>query len=286
MPLATVHLISLTQSTTIHDFVKALATTTSQKPLVISKVIRWIIIPEQIDVSPLLRPRKPWDLLVITLGGGKDGAIPSTLAERHIECHWFTTAGVPSRLTNNFSLENQALLHPPNPSTIPALTGALSNPRLGRSAQTLELSPSLQEWITSFAQTNAGRGAVSMLNLLAFLPDRHASYLVYGRAFAESIGSRRGGKAKLVGSIVDDSSARQGKGGHAGWDEFALAHYPSILHFADMLASEDYQAVNLKYRVPSLRDTCILCTSEIVVEEELSKVGSDQGVESRKNARL
>jgi len=47
------------------------------------------------------------------------------------------------------------------------------------------------------------------------------------------------------------------------WDEIALAHYPSILHFADMLASEDYQEVNQKYRVGSLRDTCILCTSEL-----------------------
>jgi len=47
------------------------------------------------------------------------------------------------------------------------------------------------------------------------------------------------------------------------WDEIALAHYPSILHFADMLASEDYQEVNKKYRVGSLKDTCILCTSEL-----------------------
>ena len=105
---------------------------------------------------------------------------------------------------------------------------------------------------------------MSMLNLLAFLPDKHDSYLTYGKAFAESIGSKRGGNAKLVGNIVDPN---QKKG--EGWDEFALAHYPSIMHFADMLASEDYQAVNLKYRVPSLRDTCILCTSEIEIEEEL-----------------
>lgn len=46
----------------------------------------------------------------------------------------------------------------------------------------------------------------------------------------------------------------------------ALAHYPSLEHFADMLAGEDYQAVNKRFRVGSLRDTCILCTSEIDVE--------------------
>jgi hypothetical protein len=34
-----------------------------------------------------------------------------------------------------------------------------------------------------------------------------------------------------------------------------------------MLASEDYQEVNHKHRVGSLRDTCILMTSEIAIQE-------------------
>jgi hypothetical protein len=103
-----------------------------------------------------------------------------------------------------------------------------------------------------------------MLNLLAFKEGKKEDYLRYGAEFARSIGSRRGGDAKIVGSVI------HGKGGQEGerddgerWDEVALAHYPSIQHFADMLASEDYQAVNQKYRVPSLKDTFILCTSEI-----------------------
>jgi len=40
-----------------------------------------------------------------------------------------------------------------------------------------------------------------------------------------------------------------------------------------MLASEDYQAVNKRHRVGSLRDTFILCTSEIAVEELMSGAG-------------
>lgn len=43
----------------------------------------------------------------------------------------------------------------------------------------------------------------------------------------------------------------------------ALAHYPSLEHFADMIASEDYQAVNKQHRMGSLKDTCILCTTEV-----------------------
>lgn len=105
-----------------------------------------------------------------------------------------------------------------------------------------------------------------MLNLLAFVPGKKEEYLKYGAEFARSIGSKRGGNAKIVGSVIHPE--RQGEDGDGeAWDEVALAHYPSIMHFADMLASEDYQEVNHRYRVGSLRDTFILCTSELAVEE-------------------
>ena len=51
----------------------------------------------------------------------------------------------------------------------------------------------------------------------------------------------------------------------------ALAHYPSLEHFADMLAGEDYQEANQRWRVPSLRDTCILCTSEVEIADGVGK---------------
>jgi len=34
-----------------------------------------------------------------------------------------------------------------------------------------------------------------------------------------------------------------------------------------MIAGEDYQDVNKRYRIPSLKDTCILCTSELEIEK-------------------
>ena len=57
-------------------------------------------------------------------------------------------------------------------------------------------------------------------------------------------------------------------------NQIALAHYPSLKHFADMIASEDYQDVNKRFRVPSLKDTCILCTSELDIEqsEQMAKL--------------
>ena len=51
--------------------------------------------------------------------------------------------------------------------------------------------------------------------------------------------------------------------------QLALAHYPSLEHFVDMIVSEDYQEMNQRWRVPSLRrDTCILCTSEVALDTE------------------
>jgi uncharacterized protein (DUF1330 family) len=161
---------------------------------------------------------------------------------------------VPSRLLQDFAAKNKQLLHP-SPSSIPPLTGSLDSARIAESSQSLELSPDLLSWASSFAKQPGG--AVSMLNLLSFKPGMKGEYLKYGKAFAETAGSKRGGNAKIVGSVIGEGE---------GWDEIAVAHYPTVEHFCDMLASEDYQEVNHKYRVGSLRDTAILCTSEIGME--------------------
>jgi hypothetical protein len=63
----------------------------------------------------------------------------------------------------------------------------------------------------------------------------------------------------------------EGKGMIGEWEEVVLAGYASLRHFADMLADKYYQDVNLKLRLPALRETCILMTSE---------VNSDGGVEA------
>lgn len=56
----------------------------------------------------------------------------------------------------------------------------------------------------------------------------------------------------------------EGKGVRAvaEWEEVVLAGYTSFKHFADMLADPEYQDVNLRLRLPALRDTCILMASE------------------------
>lgn len=256
MPVCTLHLLSLAPLTDIPKFLDAIHAS-GTKPLTIARVVRWIILPSHTSTDILLAQNIHWDIL---LSLPATTPLPSSL-QPHIAHQWSVKAGVPSRLLSDFESKNQRLLNPPK-GDVPALTGSLDRPRVAESTQSLELNPGLQQWIQEFG-AGEGKGAVSMLNLLAFKPGKKEQYLEYGKEFARRVGSRRGGLAKIVGSVVPAAEGEEvGKGGE-GWDEIALAHYPSIIHFADMLASEEYQEVNHKYRVGSLKDTFILCTTEI-----------------------
>ncbi len=256
MPACTVYLLSL--KCHISQFLTSLSKA-SIEPLVVSKVIRWIILPTTISTPALLAQNIHWDILLIVPSTGR---LPQTLLSL-IEHQWSVQAGVPSRLLADFAARNRKLLHPEN-RDVPKLTGSLDKPKINEnSAQALELSPDLRTWVEQFGNQE-GRGAVSMLNLLAFKEGMKEEYLKYGAEFAKSVGSRRGGNAKIVGTVIHAQDGTTDGGD--GWDEIALAHYPSIWHFADMLASQDYQEVNHKYRVGSLKDTFILCTSELAIE--------------------
>jgi uncharacterized protein (DUF1330 family) len=268
MPLCTLHLLAL-HNTTPNPLSTFLSTLKSSaiNPLVVSRVIRWIILPTQISTEHLLAQNIKWDILLI-LPSTDD--LPSDL-QKLVQHHWSITAGVPSRLTTNFDQKNRNLLHP-DPDSLPPLTHTdAKKTQTTQSSQDLELSTELNTWIDSFTATATpeSKGAVSMFNLLAFHPGLKAQYLQYGAAFAESIGSRHGGHAKIVGNVTAVNGKREK--GDADWDEIALAHYPSISHFRNMLMSADYQEVNRRFRVTSLRDTCILMTSEVGVEELMGK---------------
>ncbi|KAL2354269.1 hypothetical protein BJ546DRAFT_912050 [Cryomyces antarcticus] len=259
MPLCTLHLIALQPSTSLAAFLAHLAQTTP-RPLIVAKVLRWMITPTTLSVEPLLA--HSWDVLVLLPTAA--ATLPAQLAA-HAAAVFTLRAGVPSRLVADFAARNAQLLHPA-PASIPPLTGSLERPRVAASAQKLEYTAELARWIRDCRLP----GPVSMLNLLAFRAGdaAKASYLRYGAAFAADVGARRGGVAKIVGGVgarEGTEAEAQDKTRPSEWDEIAIAHYPSLWHFADMAASEDYQAVNHKYRVDSLRDTCILCTSELAL---------------------
>jgi len=272
MPLCTLHLLAL-HPTTPNPLSTFLSTLKSANisPLVVSRVVRWIILPTTLSTEHLLARNISWDLFLI-LPDTKP--LPPNLAKL-VQHHWSISAGVPSRLLQDFESKNKKLLHP-EPGSVPKISSESGGKRkTTTSSQNLELSAGLESWIQQLGG-NESKTAVSMFNLLAFAPGKKEEYLKYGAAFAKSIGSRHGGNAKVVGNVVkptttSNTSSSSGQSAvdasSDGWDEVALAHYPSILHFREMLLSEDYQEVNHKHRVGSLRDTCILMTSEIGVEE-------------------
>jgi hypothetical protein len=272
MPLCTIHLLAL-HPTTPNPLSTFLSTLKSSpvSPLVVSRVIRWIILPTHLSTEHLLAQNISWDIFLIL---PNTDPLPPSL-EKLVQHHWRTTAGVPSRLIQDFDAKNRNLLHP-EPGSVPKLSGGgTEGTKTTASSQNLELSAGLEAWIQDVVRGGGkeAKGAVSMFNLLAFQTGMKAEYLKYGAAFAESIGSRHGGNAKVVGNVVKPSSTPTSTSTSSvdasgdGWDEIALAHYPSILHFREMLMSGDYQEVNHRYRVGSLKDTAILMTSEVGVEE-------------------
>ena len=214
MPVCTIYLLSL--SVPLLTFTAALKQL-SPKPLVTAKVSRWIITPYRLSKEPLLHPSQPWDVLLILHSTNKH--IPKNLLPM-IKEEWSLQAGIPSKIVDSFETTNTRLLRPPV-DEIPPLTGALSNPRIAESTQGLELNEELQSWISS---GKGPKGPVSMLNLLSFLPEKKGEYLKYGKAFAQTIGSRRGGVAKIVGKVIPNSCSD----GTGEWEEVCVHFFFSF----------------------------------------------------------
>lgn len=213
MPLCTLHLFSLTSSTTIPSFLSSLRSA-SLIPIIQSKVVRWIILPKALSTVPLLAHNIHWDLLILLPDTSR---LPATITSQLV-AEWHVTVGVPSRLLKDFSTMNTSLLNP-SPGTVKAAEKPDETP--AQSMQNLELTPELASWIESLPTAQRNH-PISMLNLLSFVPGKKEQYLTYGAAFAKSIGSRHGGAAKIVGNVIHHS--RKAELG-ASADEAAAAGY-------------------------------------------------------------
>ncbi|KAE9362782.1 hypothetical protein N431DRAFT_475621 [Stipitochalara longipes BDJ] len=249
MAIIKVFLVSLTTSTTSSTFLEALKSS-SLKPLITARVIQWIIHPTQ--ASYLLTQN--WDFMLILTP-------PSTLPDilTSLIAHTFSiTIQEPDDFLTMLKAENTSWLYP-KPEDVPKLTH-LDAPLIATGQQRVELTPSL----LAFANSKlCPEGPISMLNLVSFQPFESCrkSYAEYVDALKAGIGTRHGACLKVWG----DAGVEE-KGVVGEWEEVVLAGYSSLKHFADMLADEDYQDVNLRLRLPALRDTCILMTSEVKLD--------------------
>ncbi|KAJ5661972.1 uncharacterized protein N7477_009588 [Penicillium maclennaniae] len=265
MPVCNLFLLQLAKSTDAHSFLQQLKQTPNLQVIVASRPRHVVIHPNILDNEILTKT--PWDLLVLLQSSNPT---PFSHLSQHITKTYKLPTGIPSKLLSDYSTRSESLKS--QASSVP-LTGSLDKILHSGSkstSQNLEVSPSLLEFMTRLEKTH--KGPVTMLNLLHFHhPDGKKSYYQYGQAFIPVAG-KRGGNAKLVGNVVpapaghEDHSRGDRKKTEEWWNEISIVHYPSIRHFCDMLAGEDYQAINEKYRLSALHDTFLLCTTEFDVE--------------------
>lgn len=251
---ATIHLLSL--STPLPNFLVSVAALQPQ-PLTVAKVEAWVHPPEFISVDSLIAD-KTWDVLLVLRGAGE---IPKSL-KATVKASWSITAQVSSSMIENFREMNKTMLHP-QPEDIPKLhpqiAGGNTVPSQDQSQPlAFQVSPELDAWFRSFTTTN-GAGTVSMFNLLSYA--NKEKYMEYIEAFGESLTPQYGGTPTILGQVV----ATSGEGNL--WDDVAIVQYPSIAHFANMLASEDYAAIDRKHKDGALKDTGILCVVELDLKD-------------------
>lgn len=269
MPLATLHLLRLRDPFSIPAFIQQLQQSPSISVILASKPRYHVIKAAKLDADTL---NSAWDLLLLLQT--PDANLPKALRTQVLS-EYKLTVGVPSRILKNYPEHNVKLvIEAPNVK----LTGALerSQQQTKKDAQNLELSRDLLQFMEQLTQEYGDR-PVTMLNLLWFTEDGKPSYAKYGQAFKEVAG-RRGGDAKLVGNVVpppegtNDSRGGSKRPSQDWWNEFSLVHYPSIRAFCDMIAGEDYQDINSQHRLGALRDTLLICTTEVGLDSKRRKV--------------
>ena len=164
-----------------------------------------------------------------------------------IERSWSATVETPDELSSAF-LSHETVAH-----VAPPLTSSWAE--LGQAAETgpsHEVEIPLTSDLLSWAKDLPHHGPVHMLNLHAYSPGGRKKYMQYIQAFMEELGPKSGGVARFLGPI-------EGK----EWDDIALVEYPNLQYFMELLASEDYQKMDQKYKIGSLRDGGILCVTKI-----------------------
>lgn len=247
MPALTLHLFSLNIPSQF--FLRRLRE--HRIEIVVSSRPQHIVIhPSLIDQNALTS--HPWDLLTVLRIPGDKPVLPIDL-QSAVRDEYKILVGIPSKLLTTYAERDEKLKH--ETSSIP-LTGSLekAQSQARSTSQNLEVSPELLAFMEKLTREYGDR-PVTMLNLLHFHhPDGKKSYYQYGQAFIPVAG-KRGGNAKLVGNVIKptkndlDSRGDCSRPEQEWWNEISIVHYPSIRHFCDMLAGEDYQAINEKYRL-------------------------------------
>lgn len=251
MSRCTFYLLSLSGS--VSDF-NASISTIPNSPVYIGKVHRWVAPPTSYSTDPLTTTT--WNVFLFFAGSVE---LPDE-TKASVEAEWRLEADAPPPMLAASTTTNQRFAHP-RPEDIPPLTGRWEHPHAPEPASHLEMdySPELQAWVRLFG-AREGKTAVSMFNLLAYHDGKREEYFKYVQEFTASVGKAVGAEATVFGQVASCSSTPDGK---KEWEDTALVHYPSIYHFADLLGNEEYQKLDVKYKVGNVKDNPILCLTEL-----------------------
>ncbi|KAH8693808.1 hypothetical protein BGW36DRAFT_429840 [Talaromyces proteolyticus] len=227
-------LLSLTSVSSFSDILAK----SDVKPLTTAKVARWIIPPTVLSVDALTQTE--WDLVLCS-------PLPVSIPDEcrpFIQRSWSATFAAPAELVSSYTSIFTSLA-----SNIPARTKHMdqvtgSDEGTSLSTESMHVPIELRNWMTTFSDTN-NHPPVIMLNLMAFKDVQ--KYGGYREALSRGVGKRHGLKPLLFGQVTKCSSITL-EGGPE-WDLVGLIYYPSVLHFADMLADEEYQEIRRKYRL-------------------------------------
>lgn len=277
-----IYLVSLTgpPETAIPNFLAALRFK-NIKPVLKARVVRWIAPPAKLSQKSLLPEGVEWHLLLVFPAGTK----LNTWVQWQIATQWSVTAGVPSQLLKDMPAKNKALLERSRRDA------PMMKPKNETTGAASELASELNSWVAGLTQ-EVQTHPISMFNLLAFEPGKRDSYQQYAKEFGTRVGAKHGVSShstyprNIVSKLTDPQGGaklagltKSGQGKAEGWDEVAVAYYPSIQHFMAMIGSAEYKEINEKYRLGTLKDTCTMCTQEIDDNGEL--VGSTKAEQGR-----
>jgi hypothetical protein len=230
----------------------------------------YLIIANALPVSPLTLPSYLQDdnqviahwSIIAPIEDSQLAALPSENTRR-------TSATLPP-LPPGWSVSDYSSLTDSEPPSDLEASLALSSTAIGSSKQSPPIP--IKDFISTFASSHPG--PVSMFNLVACLPGQRARFFGYIAAFGESVGSRYGGEAQLLGTGVTDWSSRKAKGaevadpkagGSGVWEDVALVWYPSLWHFSKLLDDSDYADADRTFKQGVLMDNPILCCREVVL---------------------
>jgi len=284
MPLCTLHLIELERKseqesifTARKRFLHKLLNKTNgnelnDRLLLACVIRRSVIVATRIDHVQL--NKTGWDLLLIMKGGDQVNLSSHPFTQKDIINEYTLDIGIPTRLVEGYKSKTKQLNKEAKRSEHIPIESLERDPARSveqyppKTSQNLEYSEELSQLIEDLDRLGTsdgladGRGPVQQLNLLAFNRSKEDKerYYEYGKGFTQAA-KPFGGEPKILASVVNKETPSPYD--QPKWQEVSLVNYHSISHFAGMSASEEYQSINRKYRLPSLDDTTIICTQEI-----------------------